>query len=192
VRRFVYVSGVGAGPDATKHWFRFKYGAERHLEASGLEWVVIRPTWVFGPGDHALNRLLGFTKFLPFLPLFGDGKQDMQPVFIDDVGAVVGDAATKPEAANQLFELGGPDVMSMNDVLKTAMDVADRRRPILHQPMFVGKVLSTIAGVLPTPPLSADAVEFIAAPAVADTSNLQRVLSPKLTQLREGLATYLG
>jgi NADH dehydrogenase len=147
---------------------------------------------VFGPGDHALNRLLGFTKFLPFLPLFGDGKQDMQPVFIDDVGAVVGDAATKPEAANQLFELGGPDVMSMNDVLKTAMDVADRRRPILHQPMFVGKVLGTIAGVLPTPPLSADAVEFIAAPAVADTSNLQRVLSPKLTQLREGLATYLG
>ena len=192
VRRFVYVSGVGAGPDATRHWFRFKHQAEQHLQASGLEWVVVRPTWVFGPGDHALNRLLGFTKFLPILPLFGDGKQSMQPVFVDDAGAVVGDAATRPEAANQLFELGGPEVMSMNDVLKTAMDVAGRRRPILHQPMFVGKVLGTIAGVLPTPPLSADAVDFIAAPAVADTANLQRVLSPKLTPLREGLATYLG
>jgi hypothetical protein len=82
--------------------------------------------------------------------------------------------------------------MSMNDVLKTAMDVAGRRRPILHQPMFVGKLLGTIAGVLPTPPLSADAVEFIAAPAVADMANLHRVLSPQLTTLREGLRTYLG
>jgi NADH dehydrogenase len=126
------------------------------------------------------------------LPLFGDGKQDMQPVFVEDVGAVVGDAARMPGAANQLFEVGGPEVMSMNDVLKTAMDVAGRRRPILHQPMFVGKLLGTIAGVLPTPPLSADAVEFIAAPAVADMANLHRVLSPQLTTLREGLRTYLG
>jgi NADH dehydrogenase len=186
------VSGAGAAADATKHWFRFKYQAEQHLRESGLEWVIVRPTWVYGPGDHALNRLLGFTKFLPFLPLFGDGKQDMQPVFVDDVGAVVGDAATKPEAANQVFELGGPEVMSMNEVLKTAMDVAGRRRPILHQPIFVGKLIGTVAGVLPAPPLSADAVEFIVAPAVADTANLQRVLSPRLTPLREGLATYLG
>ena len=192
VRRFVYVSGVGAAPDAAKHWFRFKHQAEQHLQASGLEWGIVRPTWVFGPGDQALNRLLGFTKFLPFLPLFGDGKQDMQPVFIDDVGRVVGEAATRPEAANQLFELGGPEVMSMNEVLKTAMDVAGRRRPILHQPIFVGKLIGTVAGVLPAPPLSADAVEFIVAPAVADTANLQRVLSPRLTPLREGLATYLG
>jgi len=192
VRRFVYVSGAGAAADATKHWFRYKHEAEEYLRASGIEWVVVRPTWVYGPGDHALNRLLGFTKFLPFLPLFGDGKQDMQPVFVDDVGAVVADAATKPEAANQTFELGGPEIMSMNEVLKTAMDVAGRRRPILHQPMFVGKVMGTVASVLPSPPLSADAVEFIAAPAVADTSNLERVLSPRLTRLREGLATYLG
>ena len=80
----------------------------------------------------------------------------------------------------------------MNDVLQTAMDVAGRRRPILHQPMFAGKLLGTLAGVLPAPPLSADAVDFIAAPAVADTSNLERIFSPRLTPLREGLATYLG
>lgn len=192
VRRFVYVSGVGAGPNAGKHWFQFKYGAEQHLQQSGLEWVIVRPTWVFGPGDHALNRLLGFTKFLPVMPLFGNGKQDMQPVFIDDVGAVVGEAARRPEAANQLFELGGPEVMSMNDVLTTAMDVAGRKRPILHQPMILGKLIGTVAGVLPVPPLSADAVDFIASPAIADTSNLERVLSPQLTPLREGLQTYLG
>ena len=191
VRRFVYVSGVGAGPNAEKHWYRFKYQAEEHLRQSGLEWVIVRPTWIFGPRDHALNRLLGFTKFLPFLPLFGDGKQDMQPVFVDDVGAVLGEAALRPEAANQLFELGGPEVMSMNDVLKTAMDVAGRRRPILHQPVVLGKLIGSAVSFLPVPPLSPGAVEFISSPAVADTSNLHQVLSPKLTTLREGLQTYL-
>ena len=192
VRRFVYMSGVGAAPNAAKHWFRFKYQAEEHLRGSGLEWVVVRPTWIFGPDDHSLNRLLGFTKFLPFLPFFGPGQQSMQPVFIDDVGMVVGEAAIRPDAANQVFEAGGPEVMSMNDVMKTAMDVAGRRRPILHQPMTLGKLIGTLASVLPSPPLSADAIDFIAEPAVADNTNLERVLSPNLTLLREGLATYLG
>ena len=192
VRRFVYLSGVGAAPDADKHWFRFKAQAEQHLRDSGLEWVIVRPTWIFGPDDQSLNRLVGFTKFLPFLPMFGDGKQDMQPVFIDDVGGVVAEAATRPDVANQLFELGGPAVMSMNEVLKTAMVVAGRRRPILHQPMFIGKLLGTVAGILPAPPLSADAVDFIAAPAVGDNTNVERVFAPRLTPLREGLQTYLG
>src|SRR5262245_34174264 len=62
VKRFVYLSGVGAAADAPKHWFRYKRQAEQHLINSGLEWTVIRPTWVYGPGDHSLNRLLGFGK----------------------------------------------------------------------------------------------------------------------------------
>jgi NADH dehydrogenase len=82
VRRFVYVSGVGAAENAEKHWFRFKWLAEEYLRNSGLEWAILRPTWVFGPRDHALNRLVGFTNFLPFLPLFGDGRQPMKTLFV--------------------------------------------------------------------------------------------------------------
>ena len=192
VKRFVYVSGVGAAPDAAKHWFRFKWQAEEHLRNSGLEWVIVRPTWVYGPRDVSLNRLLNFSNFLPVVPMFGDGNQAMQPVFVDDVGRVVAMAATKPEAANQLFELGGPEVMSMNDVLKASLEAKGRKRPILHQPVFVGKAIGTVMSLLPiTPPLTADAVDFIAEPAVADTRNLQAVLAPELTTLREGLRTYL-
>jgi NADH dehydrogenase len=193
VKRFVTVSGVGAAADARQHWFRFKWQAEQHLVNSGLEWTVVRPSWVYGPGDKALNRLLGFTNFLPFMPMFGDGKQAMQPVFIDDVGRVIADAALSPAAANQLFELGGPEVMSMNDVLKTGLEVMGRKRFLLHQPLFVGKAIGKLASLQPfiTPPLSADAVDFIANPATADNSNLERVLQPQLTPLRKALETYL-
>ncbi|HXK34363.1 MAG TPA: NAD(P)H-binding protein [Dehalococcoidia bacterium] len=192
VRRFVYVSGVGASKDADKHWFRYKWEAEHYLQSSGLEWVVVRPTWVYGPDDVSLNRFLGFGKVLPFIPMFGDGKQDMQPVFIDDVGRVLADAAQKPEAANQVFELGGPEVMSMNDVVKTALEVQGKKRPLLHQPVFVGKLIGSLPHVPPLPALTADAIDFITAPAVADNTRLMEVLRPQLTPLREGLATYLG
>lgn len=192
VKRFVYVSGVGAAPDAGKHWFRLKWQAEQYLQGSGLEWVVIRPTWVYGPDDNSLNRLLRFARFLPFVPMFGDGKQAMQPVFIDDVARVAVDAALRPEAANRLFELGGPDVMTMDEVLKAGLAASGKRRPVLHQPVFVGKLLGRLAGVLPSPPLSADAVDFITAPAVADNSLVEQVLGPELTPLKQGLAKYLG
>jgi NADH dehydrogenase len=191
VRRFVYMSGVGAERDADQHWFRYKWEAEQYARKSGLEWVIIRPTWVFGPGDVSLNRFLGFADSLPFVPFFGNGKQQMQPVFIDDVGRIAADAALRPESANQLFELGGPEVMSMNDVVHTALEVKGKKRPLLHQPVVLGKLIGGLASVLPSPPLSADAIDFITQPAIADNTNVMRVLNPRLTTLREGLATYL-
>lgn len=191
VRRFVYVSGAGAARDAGKHWFRYKWEAEQYLAHSGLEWVAVRPTWIYGPNDPSLNRFLGFAKVLPFVPMFGDGKQDMQPVFIDDVGRVLADCALKPEAANTLFELGGPERMSMNDVVKTALAIQDKKRMLLHQPVFVGKTIGTLASILPSPPLTADSIDFITEPAVADNTRLIEVLAPQLTPLSEGLATYL-
>ena len=192
VRRFVYVSGVGAARDADRHWFRFKWEAEKYLQDSGLEWCIVRPTWVYGPGDVSLNRFVGFARRLPFVPMFGDGEQAMQPVFIDDVARVVADAASRPEAAARLFELGGPDVMSMNDVIATALDVAAKPKRVLHQPEFVGKAMGSLLSALPSPPLSADAIQFITSPAVADNTAVIEALHPRLTPLREGLATYLA
>ncbi len=192
VRRFVYLSGVGAAKDSDKHWFRYKWEAEKYLQDAGIEWVIVRPTWVYGPGDVSLNRFLGFARLLPFIPMFGSGKQLMQPVFIDDVGRIAAAAALRPEAANHVLELGGPDVMSMNDVVKTALDVLGKRRSLLHQPVRLGKTIGALASVLPSTPLTPDAIDFITESATADNTALNEILHPRLTPLRDGLATYLG
>lgn len=192
VHRFVYVSGVGASKESDKHWFRYKWEAEQYLRDSGTEWVIVRPTWVYGPDDVSLNRFLGFARLLPFVPMFGNGEQMMQPVFIDDVARVVADAALAPEAANHVFELGGPDVMSMNDVVRAALDVMGKRRAILHQPVAIGKALGSLASLSPRPPLTPDAIDFITGTAVADNTAVNEVLHPHLTPLREGLASYLA
>ena len=192
VRRFVYVSGAGAAVDADKHWFVFKWRAEEALRASGIPHVILRPTWIYGPEDVALNRFVAFARRLRFVPSFGSGRQLMQPLFVDDLARLLADAVARSEADNQTFEAGGPERMSMDEVIRTALDVAGMRRPILHQPVALGKLLATFLQLLPGPPLTPDAIDFITHEAVADNAALERVFSPNLTRLRDGLATYLG
>ena len=192
VTRFVYVSGVGAAQDAAQHWFVSKWKAEEAVRTSGITHVIVQPTWVYGPEDHALNRFLGFAKRLPFVPTFGNGQQLMQPIFVDDLARIIADALDKPEANDQTFEAGGPDRLSMDNVVRTALEVAGKKRPIIHQPAAVGKLMATLLQLLPGPPLTPDSIDFITNEAVADNAALERVFSPKLTPLREALATYLS
>ena len=192
VQRFVYVSGVGAAADAAKHWFVFKWQAEEAIRAGGIPHVIIRPTWIFGPDDVALNRFVGFARRLRFVPLFGDGSQPMQPLFVDDLGRLLADALERPEAENQTIEAGGPEQLSMDEVIRTALEIAGARRPIIHQPAVVGKLMATFLQFLPGPPLTPDAIDFITHEAVADNSPLERIFAPQLTSLRNGLTTYLG
>ena len=82
VRRLVYVSGAGAAADANRIWFRAKARAEKAVRASGIPFTIIRPTWIYGPRDVALNRFIGLGRTLPIVPLTGLGGQLMAPVFI--------------------------------------------------------------------------------------------------------------
>lgn len=192
VQRFIYISGVGAAPDAEEHWFRLKWQAEEAIRQSGIAHVIIRPTWVYGREDVALNRFVGFARRLPFVPMFGDGKQLMQPVFVNDLANLVASAVDKAEATGLTFEVGGPEVLSMNAVIEIALNVAGMRKPVLHQPVFVGKLLGSFLQFLPGPPLTRDAIDFITHEATADNSAMQRVFAPQLTTLEEGLSSYLS
>ncbi|OGN80898.1 MAG: hypothetical protein A2X23_06580 [Chloroflexi bacterium GWC2_73_18] len=192
VRRFFYVSGAGAAPDAPRHWFRAKWRAEEAVRGSGITFTILRPTWIYGPGDVSLNRFLGFARWLPFVPMTGDGKQLLAPVFIDDVAKLAADALRDRAADDQVFELGGPEVLSMNDVLHTALRIGGRRRPILHAPARLMKLVVWPLQFLPRAPLTPDAVDFVNQPAVVDTAPLLARMPRRLTPLEEGLATYLG
>ena len=192
VRRLVYISGAGAAPDAAAHWFRAKWRAEEAVRGSGIAYTILRPTWLFGPRDVALNRFLGFARWLPFVPVTGDGRQELAPVFIDDVGAIVADSLTNPSAADRVFDVGGPETMSMNDVIRTALRVTGRRRFLLHAPARLLKVVAWPLQFLPRPPLTPDAIDFVNQPAIVDTRPLLQAMPRRLTTLEEGLRTYLG
>ena len=192
-RRYIYLSGAGAAPDAPYPWFRAKWRAESAVRESGMTYTIFRPSWVFGPEDKALNRFLGMARFLPFVPLAGNaGKQRLQPVFIDDVARAVAEALTHPTADNQVFEIGGPEVLSMKEIVGTALALAGRRRIMLAAPKAAMKLAASVLKFMPGRPLTPDAVEFITMDALADPTRVELTLGIKMTPLREALATYIG
>ncbi len=192
VRRFVFCSGSGAAPDAPKTWFRAKWFGEEAVRGSGIDHAIIRPSWVYGPRDRALNRFVTFHRWLPFVPVVGRGTQRLQPVFIDDVAEAFA-RATRPGAPGGTFEIGGPDLLSMNHVLEAMMEVRGKRKPLVHVPAALPKLAGLFLQVLPRPPLSPDAVDFVTGDAVAAIGQLLEAFPGlALTPLREGLATYLS
>ncbi|MBI2913237.1 MAG: complex I NDUFA9 subunit family protein [Chloroflexi bacterium] len=193
VKRFVYLSGAGAAPDVRYHWFRAKWRAETAVRDSGIPYVVFRPSWVYGPEDAALNRFLRMARFLPFVPIIGDGSRQMlQPVFIDDVATAVAEAVDSPAADNQVFEIGGPEVLSMNQIVRTALEVMGKRRLLIPFPKRLMKLAATFLRLLPGPPLTPDAIDFITMDALADSAEVQDNFGVTVTPLRQALATYLS
>ena len=192
VRRLVYISGAGAAPDAARHWFRAKWRAEEAVRGSGIVYTIFRPSWIYGPGDHSLNRFVGFSRWLPFIPQIGNGRQRLAPVFVADVGSLVADALVTPAAENATLEVGGPETLTMDEIIRVALRVLRRRRPILHAPVVLMKVATAPLTLLPSPPMTPSAIDFIVQSAPVDTAALKATLPRSLMPLAEALATYLG
>lgn len=192
VKRLVYLSGAGAAPDAERHWFRAKWRAEEAIRGSGLTWTIIRPTWIFGPRDVSLNRFIGFARQLQVVPMTNFGGQQLAPVFIDDIGRLAADSLIDPAADGQVFEIGGPETLSMRQIIARALRVAGIRRVIVPGPSLLLKLAAVPLSVLPSPPLTPDAVDFINQPATVDLGPLMERMPRRLTPFDEGLASYLG
>ena len=151
VKRVAYISGAGAGHDAKRHWFRAKAVAEDAVRSSGMVWTILRPTWVYGPGDASLNRFLGFSRVLPFVPMTNFGSQQLAPVFVGDVAKLAADSLERDEAAEQVFDVGGPETLSMREVLHRAMAVSGVKKPLFPAPAAMMKVVSWPMRFLPDP-----------------------------------------
>lgn len=193
LKRVVYVSGAGADVASPKEWFKVKGLAEQAIQQSGLEYVIFRPSWIYGPGDRSLNRFLAFARWLPFVPVVGSGRQLIAPVYIDDVGQILVQGLELPAAANRTFELGSDEVLPLNEIIRRAIRLAGRPRPLLHAPAPLIKGAAWFLQFLPGPPLTPQAVEFVATTgAVSDATALREVFAPKLLSLEEGLRRYAG
>jgi uncharacterized protein YbjT (DUF2867 family) len=191
VRRFIYLSGAGAGPGRSEPWFRAKERAERAVTGSGMEYVVLRPSWIYGPEDRSLNKFIAFIKYLPVVPVIGAGRERIQPVSVFDVAKVVAVAVDSAEATNRILELGSREPLTMDEILRTVMKVLGTSRPLLHQPAWLVKIPASVIQYLPNAPLSPGAIDFITMEEPVDPGEAERLLGRPFTPLEEGLRAYL-
>jgi uncharacterized protein YbjT (DUF2867 family) len=164
VRRFVLMSALGFD-DRTKDlvpYYRAKWQMEQDVKASGLEHVIFRPSFVFGPGGGALEQFKKIAKLAPVTPVVGPGTQRIQPIWVDDVAAYYAAAVDKPEAANRTFELGGPDVVTWNEFWARLKRAQGLHRPSLHIPFAVMRAQAVVLERLPKPPVTRDQLKMLA------------------------------
>jgi len=161
VDRIVQMSGVDADPNGPTHYLRAKGRAEEVVKESGLEWVIFRPSIVFGDGDEIvpftkrLKKL--FAPGLPLYPLPGGGKKTVfQPIWVGDLAEIMTDAIEDESGAGQIYEIGGPETLTLRDVTEMVYESEDKSVKIVPLPMALAGIGLTTLGVLPGFPMDRD------------------------------------
>ena len=190
VTQFIYISGASADEYSAHPAFCAKGRAERAIRDSGLSYTIFRPSLVYGPEDKVVNGLARAMRFTPVFGVPGTGKQWVQPVLVDDLAACVA-LAMSGRGRNQIYEIGGPDLMTFDQMMRAIMDASRRRRLLFHIPENVMRAVGGLLEKLPKPLLSRDAVTFVTADNACDNQLLLKEFGITLTPTRVGMA-YLS
>ena len=166
-RRLVHVSALGVAEDAPSRYLRSKARGEAVIRASGLDWRLLRPSVIFGAEDRFLNLFAELQQVLPVLPLAGATAQ-FQPVWVEDVAAALGQLIERPEAAGQVFEAAGPQVLSLRELVQLAGQLLSRPRPIVPLPHALAWLQALFMECMPGEPMmSRDNLASMRVPNVA-------------------------
>ena len=150
----VHASALGADPESESDYGRTKGEGEAAVRAAFPGATIIRPSVVFGPEDNLTNRLAGLAR-LPVLPVIA-AERRFQPVYVKDVAKAIAMAALDPQRfGGKMFEIGGPQVMTMEDIYSISARSAGQEPDLLDLPNFASSFLSWF-GFLPGAPLTRD------------------------------------
>ncbi len=191
VERFVHMSALGTAAE-TKDlvpYYGAKWEMEEAVRGSGLPYVIFRPSFVFGRDGGILPTFRKLAKLMPVTPIPGSGVQRIQPIWVGDVASYFARALDEEAATNRMFELGGPDVVSWNDLwdrLKQALGV---RRPSIHVPMTLMRLNALVTEQLPGDiPLTRDLMTMLeAGDNIVTNDDAAQVFRLELVRLDEQL-----
>jgi NADH dehydrogenase len=155
-RALVHVSAIGADPESESAYGRSKGEGEEAVRAAFPGATILRPSILFGREDNFINRFAGMARLAPVLPVVS-GRTRLQPVYAADVGRAVTAAALDPRRhGGKTYELGGPQVLTMRELMEWVCETTGRGRPLLDIPDPVGRLIARTTGWLPGAPITWD------------------------------------
>ena len=149
--RMVHVSAIGADENSASRYGRSKAAGEKAVLAAVPSAVILRPSVVFGPEDDFTNRFAALARVSPMLPLIGGGVTRLQPVYVGDVATAVADAVDGKARAGATYELGGPEVLTLREIMEIILATIDRKRMLLSLPFGLAKLQSQLLRFAPGP-----------------------------------------
>jgi len=193
IKQFFHQSALGTRPDAKSDYHKTKWEAEELVRKSGIPFTILRPSLIYGPGDLFTVRLAEMIRLSPVLPVIGSGRSMVQPIFIEDVTACIAKAVSSDDFLGKTLEIGGPDVLTYEDVTKAIAEALGISRPTMHMPMLFMRPLAMVAeAVLPKPPVTTDQLIMLQEDNICDLKDIRGVFGIEPVKFKEGLAKFLG
>ncbi len=174
VRRIVHMGALGADPASPYPYLRSKGEGEALVTGSGIAYVVLQPSLLFGEGDDFFPRL-AFSLMFPVVPVPGDGKARFQPLHVDDIAEALVAAVERPEISG-VHQIGGAEPVTYDEMLAETMRATGKRRPTLHVPVPLMKPPAVLMGlVMSDPPVTVAQLDLLAVDNTPDRNALEPV-----------------
>jgi NADH dehydrogenase len=159
--RLVHVSAIGADERSPSHYARSKAMGEQLVLTALPSSVILRPSIVFGQEDSFFNRFASIARISPALPLIGGGHTRFQPIFAGDVAKAIVAGVEGPAQGGRIYELGGPEVRSFEELMRFMLATIERRRWLIPLPFALAKLQASLLQLAPRPLLTPDQVELL-------------------------------
>ena len=193
VARLVLVSGIGADPQSRSLYIRSRGRGELAVQQAFQDATIVRPSAMFGAGDALFGTLADLARLLPVLPLIGGGRTRLQPVYVEDVAEAVTRILADLETVGRTYELAGPEVYTLRDLVRFTLRVIGKQRLLMPVPFAVAEIQARLFEFLPSPPLTTGQVDLLKADSVASGAlpGLRELdILPKAVE--EVVPTYIG
>ncbi len=161
VRKLVHVSAIGADAGSASLYARSKAAGEAAVHEHFPAATIMRPSIIFGPEDDFFNRFAMLARMLPALPLIGGGHTKLQPVYVGDVADAIVRALDDPSTDGHTYELGGPHIYTMKQIMELVLEQTGRRRLLLPLPFIAARLQAALLQILPKPLLTVDQVRLL-------------------------------
>lgn len=160
--RMIHVSAIGTDANSTSRYARTKAAGEQAVLSAVPSATILRPSVVFGPEDDFTNRFAALARMSPALPLIGGGATKLQPVYVGDVATAVAEAVDGKTKAGATYELGGPEVLSMREIMEFILATTERDRMLVTLPFALAKLQALLLQFAPGAfKLTPDQVELL-------------------------------
>jgi NADH dehydrogenase len=156
-----HLSALGADANSESDYARTKALGEAAVLETVPDAVIHRPSIVFGPEDQFFNRFANMARYSPFLPLIGGGHTMFQPAFVGDLAEAIALSVDGKVQRGQIYELGGPQVLSFRQCMEEMLQVIDRKRFLVPVPWSLASLQGAVLGLLPNPLLTRDQVTLL-------------------------------
>ncbi len=158
IRRFVHMSALGTARGTGSRYYETKAEGEELVQASGLDWTILRPSLIFGQGDEFFGGILKglVTAPVPFIPQIGDGSFVFRPVWVGDVAMAFEQALRRPATIHCSYNLVGPKEYTFRELLLLVRDTLGFRKPLLPIPLALMDFVVPLISSLPFSPITLD------------------------------------